>query len=256
MSIDVSRQDNVAIVTINRPARKNAITLQMRGSFQTIFQDLADDNEIRAIVLCGAGGDFSAGADVGEMGEGGVRGSMLKARVMSRMIRAVGQTNKPVVAAVEGVCIGASFAMALACDFIIAADNARFQFAFRHIGLAMDAAAGWLLERYVGIMRAKEIAYSGRFVSGTEARDYGFALESLPAGEVQARALALAQSLAAAPTLALSQIKRQFDANPGQSLTDALDFEAAVQALMTNTEDFREGTLSFKEKRKPAFKGA
>lgn len=256
MSIDVSRQGTVAIVTINRPARKNAITMEMRSSFQPIFQDLADDHEVRAIVLRGAGGDFSAGADIAEMGDGGVRGSMLKARVLSRMIRAVGQTNKPVIAAVEGVCIGASFGIALACDFIIAAENARFQFAFRHIGLALDGAAGWLLERHVGIMRAKEIAYSGRFVSGTEAKEYGFALEALAADQVQAKALELAEGLAAAPTLALSQIKRQFDANPGQSLTDALDFEAAVQGLMVNTEDFGEGTLSFKERRKAAFRGA
>jgi 2-(1,2-epoxy-1,2-dihydrophenyl)acetyl-CoA isomerase len=256
MSIDVGIEGGVAIVTMNRPTRKNAITMEMRNRFQSVFQELADDADIRSIVLRGAGGDFSAGADIGEMGEGGVRGSMLKARVMSRMIRAVGQTNKPVIAAVEGVCIGASFAMALACDFIIASDNARFQFAFRNIGLALDAAAGWLLERYVGIMRAKEIAYSGRFVSGTEAKEYGFALEAVPADQVQARALEMARGLASAPTLALSQMKRQFDANPGQSLTDALDFEAAIQALMINTEDFKEGTASFKEKRKAVFKGA
>jgi len=255
MTIDVRREGGVAIVTINRPERKNAITMDMRRNLPVVFQDLADDNEVRAIVLCGAGGDFSAGADIGEMGEGGVRGSMLKARVMSRLIRGIAQTNKPVIAAVQGVCIGMSFAAALACDFVIAAENARFQFAFRHIGLAMDAAAGWFLERHVGIMRAKEIAYSGRFVSGAEAVQYGFALEALPSDQVFAKALEMAQGLASAPTLALAQMKRQFDANPGQSLTEALDFEAAVQALMVNSEDFKEGTLSFKEKRKPVFRG-
>jgi 2-(1,2-epoxy-1,2-dihydrophenyl)acetyl-CoA isomerase len=106
------------------------------------------------------------------------------------------------------------------------------------------------------VMRAKEIAYTGRFVSGVEAVQLGFALEALPAEQVQGRAAELAGSFASAPTLALSQIKRQFDAAPGQTLNDALDFEAAVQALMTNTEDFREGTASFKEKRKAVFTGA
>jgi len=120
----------------------------------------------------------------------------------------------------------------------------------------MDAAAGWLLERHVGVMRAKEIAYSGRFVSGSEAAALGFALESVPADQVQSRAADLAQGFALAPTLALAQMKRQFDAHPGQTLNDALDYEAAVQALMTNTEDFREGTNAFKEKRKPTYKGA
>jgi len=256
MSIDYSVADGVATVTINRPERKNAVTLPMRQDFQTVFQALEDDNEVRVIILRGAGAEFSAGADVGEMGEGGVRGSMMKSRILRRMVRAVAYTNKPVIAAVEGVCIGMSFALALACDFIIASETARFQFAFRHIGLAMDAGAGWLLERHIGVMRAKEIAYSGRFVSGAEAAALGFALEAVAPDAVQARALELATSFAGAPTLALAQMKRQFDAHPGQTLNDALDYEAAVQALMTNTEDFREGTAAFKEKRKPAYKGA
>lgn len=256
MAIDVIKDGGVAIVTINRPERKNAITMAMRSDFQTVFQDLQDDDDVRAIILTGAGGDFAAGADVGEMGTGGVRGNMIKARTLHRMVRSVAHTQKPVIAAVEGVCIGVAFALALASDFIISAENARFQFAFRHIGLAMDGAAGWFLERHVGVLRAKEIAYSGRFVSGEEAARLGFALESLPQAEVQARALELARSFATAPTLALSQIKRQFDAAPGQSLDDALEFEAAVQALMTWTDDFKEGTTAFKEKRKPAYKGA
>lgn len=256
MSVDVKIEAGVATVMINRPERKNAITMAMRGEFQQVFQNLADDDEVRAIILTGAGSDFAAGADVGEMGTGGVRGNMIKARTLHRMVRSVAHTNKPVIAAVEGVCIGVAFALALACDFIICADNARFQFAFRHIGLAMDGAAGWLLERHVGVMRAKEIAYTGRFVSGEEATKLGFALESVPAGGVIARAREMADGFATAPTLALSQIKRQFDAAPGQSLNDALEFEAAVQALMTWTEDFREGTNAFKEKRKPAYRGA
>ncbi|MEO7787891.1 MAG: enoyl-CoA hydratase-related protein [Sphingomicrobium sp.] len=256
MSIDFSVADGVATVTINRPERKNAVTLPMRQDFQAVFQALEDDNEVRVIILRGAGAEFSAGADVGEMGEGGVRGSMMKSRILRRMVRAVAYTNKPVIAAVEGVCIGMSFALALACDFIIASETARFQFAFRHIGLAIDAGAGWLLERHIGVMHAKQIAYSGRFVSGAEAAALGFALEAVAPDAVQTRALELAGSFAGAPTLALAQMKRQFDAHPGQTLNDALDYEAAVQALMTNTEDFREGTAAFKEKRKPTYKGA
>jgi 2-(1,2-epoxy-1,2-dihydrophenyl)acetyl-CoA isomerase len=256
MSIDVTKEGGVATVTINRPERKNAVTMDMRRSFQAVFQELADDDAVRAIILRGAGSDFSAGADVGEMGQGGVSGNMVKARTLHRMVRGVAHTNKPVIAAVQGVCIGVSFALALSADFIVAAEDARFQFAFRHIGLAMDGAAGWLLERHVGVMRAKEIAYSGRFVSGREAAALGFALEALPSDQVQARAAELAAGFATAPTLALSQMKRQFDAAPGQTLADALEFEAAVQALMTWTEDFAEGSAAFKEKRKPAYRGA
>lgn len=256
MSVDVSIEGGVATVTINRPERKNAVTMAMRGQFQQIFQQLQDDDEVRAIILTGAGGDFAAGADVGEMGTGGVRGNMIKSRTLHRMVRSVAHTQKPVIAAVEGVCIGVAFSLALACDFIICADNARFQFAFRHIGLAMDGAAGWLLERHVGVMRAKEIAYSGRFISGEEAARLGFALEAVGQGEALGRAREMAASFAMAPTLALSQIKRQFDSAPGQTLDEALEFEAGVQALMTWTEDFVEGTNAFKEKRKPVYRGS
>ena len=256
MSIDVSIEGAVAIATINRPERKNAITMAMRREFQDIFQGLQDNNEVRAIVLTGAGKDFSAGADVGEIGAGGVQGNLSNARTRSRMVRSVAHTQKPVIAAVEGVCVGMAFAMALASDFIVCANDARFQFAFRHIGLAMDAGAGWLLERHVGVMRAKEIAYTGRFVRGEEAVKLGFALEGVEPGEALGRARALAEDLGGAPTLALSEMKRQFAAAPGQTFDEALEYETAVQALMTWTEDFAEGATAFREKRKANYRGA
>src|SRR6266436_2934021 len=252
MSIDFTIDGGVAVVTINRPEKKNALTFAMRGQVQTVFQQLQDDMNVRAIVFTGAGADFSAGADVSEMGTGGVPGSLLKMRLLHRMLRAVASTNKPVIAAVRGVC----WSMALASDFVIAADDARFQFAFRHIGLAPDGGAAFLLTRYVGIQRAKELMYSGRFVNGLEAKQLGLALETLTADEVLPRAIDMARGFAAAPTIALTMMKRQFDATPAQNLDSALDFEANIQPLMTQTEDFREGTASFKEKRKPVFKGA
>lgn len=256
MSIDVAVNAGVAVVTINRPEKRNAISFAMRSQIQTVFQALQDDPKVRAIVFSGAGEHFSAGADVGEMGGGGVPGSLLKMRVLHRMVRGVSQTNKPVIAAVRGVCVGVSWSMALACDFVIAAEDARFQFAFRHIGLAPDGGAAFLLARYVGLMRAKEIMYSGRFVSGAEAAQLGLALEARPSDQVLDRALELARSLAEAPTLSLMMMKRMFDAAPAQNLDQALDFEASVQPMMTFTEDFKEGTAAFKEKRKAAYRGA
>ncbi|CAN5172413.1 enoyl-CoA hydratase-related protein [soil metagenome] len=255
MSIDLAIDGHVAIVTINRPEKKNALTLDMRSEVQTIFQQVQDDPEVRAIVLTGAGSDFSAGADLSEAGTGGVAGSIHKMRLLHRMLRGVSHTNKPVIANVKGACIGMSWSMALACDFIVAADDARFQFAFRHVGLAPDGGASFLLARYVGLQRAKEIIYSGRFVSGREAADLGLALEVLPADQVMERALEMAQGFAAAPTIALQMMKRQFDASPAQTLDQALDFEANIQPLMVQTEDFREGVDSFRQKRKPVFKG-
>ena len=146
--------------------------------------------------------------------------------------------------------------MALASDFVICAEDARFQFAFRHIGLAPDGGAAYLLTRLVGLQRAKELMYSGRFVSGIEAKDLGLTLEAVPAEDVMPRAMDMARDLAAAPTLALSMMKRLFDSAPLHNLDLALDFEASIQPLMTQTEDFKEGTSSFRERRKAVFKGA
>jgi 2-(1,2-epoxy-1,2-dihydrophenyl)acetyl-CoA isomerase len=228
----------------------------MRTCLQLVFQQVQDDPELRAIVFTGAGEDFCAGADVREMGAGGVPGALLRARVLQRMVRAVAFANKPVIAAVRGVCIGVAWSLALASDFIIAAEDARFQFAFRHIGLAPDGGAAFLLSRYIGLQRAKELIYSGRFVSGAEAANLGLALEASPAEQVMERAMELARGFSTAPTLALAMAKRMFDSAAGQTLDQALDFEAGIQPLMAHTQDFHEGTTAFMEKREAMFKGA
>lgn len=253
MAIDLTIEDGIATVTINRPERKNAILLAMRLALERAFQACQDDQTVRVIILTGAGTDFSAGADIAEMGTGGIPGSLEKMRHMHRMSRAIASTNKPIISAVEGVCIGMSWAMVLSTDLVVAAENARFQFAFRHIGLAPDGGAAFLLSRHVPIQRAKEIIYSGRFVSGAEAHALGLALYATPAGEALAKARELAAGFAAAPTLALGMAKRQFEAAPAQTFDQALDFEANIQPLMVQTEDFKEGTASFKEKRKAVF---
>ncbi len=255
MSIDWAFADGVATITINRPERKNAITLAMRTEIEAAFLKAQDDPQVRVVVLTGAGGNFSAGADVSEMSGLGMNDALLRMRHLHRMARAVANTQKPVIAAVRGVCVGMSWALALASDVVIAAEDARFQFAFRHIGLAPDGGAAFLLTRYLPIQRAKEIIYSGRFVSGTEAQTLGLALHAVPSDDVAAKAAELARSFAEAPTIALSMAKRQFEAAPGQTYTEALDFESAMQTLMVYTEDFKEGTLSFKEKRKTRFTG-
>lgn len=255
MGIEYSVSDGVATITINRPERKNAILLAMRTDIQHAFERAQDDDDVRAIILTGAGNDFSAGADVGEMGGGGTRGSLMRMRHMHRMCRAIAQTNKPVIAAVAGVCIGMSWAMALSCDIVVAAEDARFQFAFRHIGLAPDGGAAFLLTRYVPLQRAKEILYSGRFVSGTEAQQLGLALYAVPSADVAGKALELARGFAQSPTIAIGMAKRQLDAAPAQTFEQALDFEANIQPLMVTTEDFKEGTAAFKEKRKPSYRG-
>lgn len=255
MSIETAIEGPVGVVTINRPAKRNALSIRMRSDFPAALQMLQEDVRVRAVVLRGAGNDFSAGADVSEMGAADIRESLARMRTLQRMVAAVASLDKPVIAAVCGVCSGVAWSVALAADFVIAAQDSRFQFAFRNIGLASDGGAAFLLTRQVGAQRAKEILYSGRVVDGAEAARLGLALEVHPGADVFSRALRMAEDLAQGPTLALSMMKRQFGASPGHTLTDAMEFEYAVQALMSRTADCAEAIEAFVQKRRPNFDG-
>lgn len=256
MSIDLDIDRGVATVTINRPEAKNAISLEMREQLWTTFEGLAENDEVRAVILTGAGEDFCAGMDVREMGGGGVAWSLTKIRRLHRISRAIASLKKPTIAAVNGVCVGVGWSYALACDLVIASPTARFAQIFNNIGLTPDGGAVWLLSREVGLMRAKEIVYSGRKLGADEALALGLILEKVESGTVLDRARVLAAGFAAAPTLALGMAKRQFELAPATSFDQFLEAEAAMQPLMSRTEDHHEGIAAFKQKRSPSFKGA
>ncbi len=181
---------------------------------------------------------------------------MMRMRRLHRIARAVANLKKPTIAAVDGVCVGAGWSFALACDIVIASERARFAQVFRNIGLVPDAGAVWLLRQQIGAMRAKEIVYSGRFVKVDEAVALGLALESVEPEMVLPRALEMASEFARAPTLALGMAKRQFALAAGRSFDDFLESEFSMQPAMSQTDDHREGVAAFKEKRAPGFKGS
>lgn len=256
MSVTVEIEGGIAIVTLDRPEKKNAITMEMRKLLWDAFENIAEDDAIRAVILTGAGGDFCAGVDVGEMGTGGVPGSMTRMRRLHRISRAIASLKKPTIAAVSGVCVGVGWSYALSCDMVIASDNARFAQIFNKIALAPDGGAVWLLRQQLGAMRAKEITYSGRMVKADEAVALGLALEKVAEAALMERAKELARGFANAPTLALGMAKRQFELAANNSLNDFLELEFAMQPLMSRTEDHHEGITAFKERRPAHFKGA
>lgn len=255
MTIIVSTEGAVATVTLDRPDKKNAMNREMRVAMREVFERLQDDTAIRAIVLTGAGADFCAGADIREMGGGGIADAMGRMELQNRTMRALIHTGVPVVAAVRGVCIGVAWSIALACDYIVAAPDARFQFGFRNVGLAPDGGAIHLLSRNLGPVRARALVYSGRFVGGEEAHALGLVSELAPAADVLARAQALAAEWATAPTLSLRAAKLQFAAAENQTIEEALAAERVMQPLLVRSDDFHEGAAAFKEKRKPSFTG-
>lgn len=255
MTITVDKQGPVAIVTIDRPQTKNAITQEMRGQLYGAFEDLAMDHDVRAVVLTGAGGDFCSGMDVGGMGRGGVTGSMDRMYTLNRIAKAIYSLKKPTIAAVPGVCVGVGFSYALACDIVLAGEKARFAAIFRNIALAPDGGLVWHLRQLLGVQKAKELVYSGRTVKAEEAVEMGIAYEKVADDALMARAMELANSFASGPTIAMGMAKRQFELSWNSGFEQYLELEAAIQPLMSRTEDHEEGLRAFREKRKPEFRG-
>lgn len=255
MTITVDRQGPVAVVTLNRPQTKNAITHEMRGLLYGAFEEIALDNAVRAVVLTGAGGDFCSGMDVGAMGQGGVGASMDRMHTLNRIARAIYALKKPTISAVPGVCVGVGFSYALACDIVLAGEKAKFAALFRNIALAPDGGIVWHLRQLLGVQRAKELIYSGRIVRADEAVAMGLAYEKVADDGLMARAMELAESFAAGPTIALGLAKRQFDLAWNNSFDQYLDMEATMQPIASRTKDHEEGLAAFREKRSPVFRG-
>ncbi len=252
--VDLSVDQAIATITIDRPEKRNALTPHMRVELEHAFRQAQDDPAVGAIILRGRGDHFCAGADIAFVGQGGVAGAIAAVKRAHRMIASLAGIEKPVIAAVEGFCIGVGWSLALACDFVIAAEEARFVFGFRNLGLAPDAGATYLLARHIGLMHAKHILFTGNPVSGDEAARLGLALEAVAPGTTYDRALDLARQYADGPGLALAMCKRQFAAASSQTLDDALALEAAMVPLMMQTEDFAEGVAAFTQRRPAAFR--
>jgi 2-(1,2-epoxy-1,2-dihydrophenyl)acetyl-CoA isomerase len=255
VSIELQTEGAVAVVTLNRPEKKNAMLLAMRDAMADLCEQLNDRPEIRAVVLTGAGSDFCSGADIGEMGMGGLNGSFLRARHMHKVIRAIARVHKPMVCATRGVAVGMGFSMALACDVIVASETARFSQIQRKIALPPDAGGAWFLARQVGIARAKDLTFSARMVPADEALQMGLVRQVVPDAQLMDRALALAFEYAAAPTIALGLAKRMFDVAPTLTLDQFMDLEGSMLPLAVQADDFKEGTQAFKDKRAAVFTG-
>jgi len=255
MTVHFEKKDGIATVTLDVAKTKNAITHEMRRILWEAFEEIALDAEIRAVILTGANGDFCSGMDVGDLGRGGIVGSMDRMHTLNRIARSIYALKKPTIAVVQGVAVGVGWSYALACDMVLAADNAKFAAIFRNIALAPDGGMAWHLRQLLGLQRAKELLYSGRVVRAEEARKLGLVLETHPPEALMDRAVELARSMAAGPTIAMGLAKRQLDLAWNNSFEQYLDMEATMQPIASRTADHEEGLKAFREKRKPQFKG-
>lgn len=253
-TIRVERADGVATVILDRPDSLNALNAAMRGELLSAFKELARDDEVRAVVLTGEGRGFCSGADLrGGSGEREFR------RVLTTeynpLMRAIRDLPKPVIAAVNGVAAGAGVSLALACDLVYAADDARFILAFVRIGLVPDSGATRTLVRALGRHRAARLIFTGEPLSAADAHAAGLVAEVVPAAELRDGVREMAAGLAAAPTRAIGLAKRLINAAEDATLDRSMADEASLQEIAGRTQDHAEGVAAFTEKREPRFVG-
>lgn len=246
--------DAVATITLDRPESLNSLSATMRGELRAALKAAARDDAVRAVVITGAGRGFCSGADLrGASGERDFR------RVLTDeynpLVMAIRELPKPVIAAVNGVAAGAGVSLALACDLVYAADEARLIQAFVRIGLVPDSGSTRTLVRALGRHRAAQLIFSGEPLSAGEAHAAGLVNVVVPAEELPATAHAAAARLAAAPTRAIGYAKRAINHAEDALVSESLAMEAALQELAGRTEDHAEGVAAFGEKREPRFIG-
>src|SRR2546421_4222505 len=245
--VEVTRTGAVQTITLNRPEVMNAFNRALHKALRDALKD-ARDPEVRAVVLTGAGRGFSAGQDLKEFGEAPDVSDALRESYHPNVL-AIRALEKPVIAAVNGVCAGAGLSLACVCDLRIAADNASFVPGFIGIGLVPDAGGTFFLNRLLGASRAFEWMTSNRRLTAAEAHAWGLVSEVVEADALPARAAELGAFYAALPTRAIGMTKRLFDHADTATLDEQLELEAQLQSVAAQSDDFREGVAAFIEKR-------
>jgi 2-(1,2-epoxy-1,2-dihydrophenyl)acetyl-CoA isomerase len=250
----VERTDHVVTVTLNRPEKKNAIDDIMWRELLDAFGEIDGRPDDRVMVLTGAGGAFCSGADLTSFQPSGDNHLHFMRRV-GAVALALHRVSKPTIAKVGGVAAGAGCNMALACDLIVASEDARFSEIFARRGLSLDFGGSWLLPRLVGLHKAKELALLADMISGKEAADIGLVNRVVSASKLDGFVGDWARRLAAGPPLALSMTKSMLDNSFAVSFEQAVEDEARCQTVNFRTADSAEALRAFSEKREPRFQG-
>lgn len=257
---EVSESGRVATITLNRPDRKNPLTFESYAELRDLFRDLCYANDIRAVVVTGAGGNFSSGGDVFEIIEPLTKMPMPELLAFTRMtgdvVKAMRKCPQTVIAAVDGICAGAGAILAMASDLRLATAEARTAFLFTRVGLAgADMGACGILPRIIGQGRAAELLYTGRFMSAQEGHDWGFYNHLHESTHLLAEAQKLAATLADGPYFAHGITKTMLSQEWSMGIDEMIESEAQAQAICMATQDFRRAFEAFAAKRRPEFEG-
>jgi enoyl-CoA hydratase/carnithine racemase len=250
----------VAVVSLDRPERKNPLTFDSYAELRDTLRALPYADDVKAVVFVGSGGNFSSGGDVrdiiGPLVAMDMKGVLAFTRLTGDLVKAMIRCGKPVIAAVDGVCVGAGAIIAMAADIRFATPEAKTAFLFTRVGLAgCDMGACAILPRIIGQGRAAELLYTGRTMSAEEGERWGFYNRIVPAERLEAEAVAFATSLADGPTFAHAMTKNQLEQEWSMSLDQAIEAEAQAQAICMKTRDFERAYRAFVAKDKPVFAG-
>lgn len=258
----VEKADGIARITFNRPEARNALSIEMRDHLIDSILEIEKDESIRCVVLSGAGSNFMAGGDVKAFAEfaklePGERHRYFEKRIhtIQPLLLAMQRMKKPVVCVVQGAAVGFGFSLAMACDLVIAASDARFACSYIGIGTSPDGSGSYYLPQLVGVKRAMEIAMLGDFIDAPTALAMGLVNRVAGEGLLDEESESLIRRLAKAPTIGLGNVKRLLYAAADNSLEVQLSMEAECFAECAASDDWVEGVMAFNEKRKPQFRG-
>lgn len=249
--LDEHREGAIAVLTLNHPARRNALAMEMRRALAGAFDRLEGDRDLRAIVLTGAGGTFCAGGDISGMDAADLAAGRERFRVSHQVVRGMIKSSKPIVAAVEGWCVGAGLALALCCDTVVAAEDARFMAGFGRIGLVADFGLLHTLPLRVGQGRARQILLYAEPMAAPEAERIGLIDRVVPGGAALDAAMERARSFVDGAPLPVAFTKQHLAAG----LDAMLEWERDTQSALFLTADHAEGKAAFLGKRAPRFAG-
>jgi enoyl-CoA hydratase/carnithine racemase len=251
---------DVAVMTFNKPERKNPVTFDSYAELRDTFRQLAGSDEIKAVVFGSNAGNFCSGGDVhdiiGPLLERDMKGLLAFTRMTGDLVKAMRACPQPIIGAIDGICVGAGAMIALFCDMRLGTPQAKTAFLFTRVGLAgCDMGACAMLPRMIGQGRAAELLFTGRTMTAEEGERWGFFNRLVAADELETEAVALAKSLAAGPGFAHMMTKTMLGQEWSMSVEQAIEAEAQAQAICMQTRDFRRAYEAFVAKQKPTFAG-
>jgi 2-(1,2-epoxy-1,2-dihydrophenyl)acetyl-CoA isomerase len=256
----LEKEGGIITLTLNRPDRLNSFTTRMYREMSNIMNQIKRDDEIKVVILTGAGRGFCAGSDVSDrlasrVEKAGEENRFETLQPVGAVALDIAEVDKPIIGAINGVAVGGGISLALLCDIRIASEKARFGAVWVNMGLIPDLGATYYLPRIVGVEKATELMLTGDIISADEALRIGLVSKVVPPDQLMPTAKELAAKIAAGPSVAIELIKRGLRRSLNNDLKSQLDYESYAQNVCRKTEDHKEGVRAFAEKRKPQFRG-